>query len=350
MTQKGISAALILFGAALAPGQPARADSPNIALVIGTATYAAMPAVAACARSANVVAAALRARGFTVIERADASSGGIDAGIGEFAQKTGDGGGAAFIYACGYALEFNNRIFLLPATARLARPTDVLTQGVLAKSLIDTINRKPMAAAVIAFDLIPPPDAPSKLTLDTISGVTVRDEVGIVAASSPAPQDRPTPLAAALASELGRPVVQTDSLLAAVQAEVAAAPLHTIALHNPVKAGYLAGAPRAPAPPQPTVTATAPLPAAFPQAAPPQAAPPQAAPPRAIMPDEDQMTDTDRRKVQAALAILGYYSLAVDGRFGAETRAAIRRFQHELRADMTGRLTAAEASRLIENR
>ena len=33
--------------------------------------------------------------------------------------------------------------------------------------------------------------------------------------------------------------------------------------------------------------------------------------------------------------------------FGPDTRAAIRRYQHELGADMTGRLTAAQATRLV---
>ncbi len=41
------------------------------------------------------------------------------------------------------------------------------------------------------------------------------------------------------------------------------------------------------------------------------------------------MSDAQRRQVQAALAKLGYYDATVDGIFGPETRAAIRRWQHE---------------------
>ncbi len=59
------------------------------------------------------------------------------------------------------------------------------------------------------------------------------------------------------------------------------------------------------------------------------------------------MSDADRRRVQIGLAKLGYYDGRIDGIFGPDSRAAIRRFQHELGADMTGRLTAEQASRLV---
>ena len=68
------------------------------------------------------------------------------------------------------------------------------------------------------------------------------------------------------------------------------------------------------------------------------------------MPGDDAMTDADRRTVQRALARLGYYPGLIDGIFGSDTRAAIRRYQHELGANMTGRLTAEQASRLVTGR
>ncbi len=67
----------------------------------------------------------------------------------------------------------------------------------------------------------------------------------------------------------------------------------------------------------------------------------------AIVSPDDQMTDTDRRRVQIALVRLGYYDGKIDGIFGPDSRAAIRRYQHELGADMSGRLTAAQASKLV---
>jgi peptidoglycan hydrolase-like protein with peptidoglycan-binding domain len=61
------------------------------------------------------------------------------------------------------------------------------------------------------------------------------------------------------------------------------------------------------------------------------------------------MTDDDRKTVQQALVRLGYYDRQVDANFGPETRAAIRRFQHEIGGDMTGHLTADQATRLVNS-
>jgi peptidoglycan hydrolase-like protein with peptidoglycan-binding domain len=59
------------------------------------------------------------------------------------------------------------------------------------------------------------------------------------------------------------------------------------------------------------------------------------------------MSEADRRRVQEALYRLDYYQGHVDGIVGPLTRAAIRRFQHDIGAEMTGYLTAEEANRLV---
>jgi peptidoglycan hydrolase-like protein with peptidoglycan-binding domain len=59
------------------------------------------------------------------------------------------------------------------------------------------------------------------------------------------------------------------------------------------------------------------------------------------------MSEANRRQIQEALRHLDYYKGPVDGVFGRLTRAAIRRFQHEIDADTTGHLTAEEANRLV---
>ena len=59
------------------------------------------------------------------------------------------------------------------------------------------------------------------------------------------------------------------------------------------------------------------------------------------------MTHADRRGVQIALARMSYYVAQIDGLFGADTRAAVRRWQHEVGANMTGTLSGAQATRLV---
>ena len=71
------------------------------------------------------------------------------------------------------------------------------------------------------------------------------------------------------------------------------------------------------------------------------------APPATAEPAEASMSEADRRQVQEALHRLDYYHGPVDGIFGPLTRAAIRRFQHDIGAEITGYLTAEEASRLV---
>ena len=65
------------------------------------------------------------------------------------------------------------------------------------------------------------------------------------------------------------------------------------------------------------------------------------------MPDEDRMSEANRRQVQEALQGLGYYNGPVDGIFGPLTRASIQRFQDSIGEKATGLLTAAEAGRLV---
>jgi hypothetical protein len=339
-----IFAASCLFCAGLLLSPDARAEPPGAALVIGNGTYSSLPAIPACARSAHAVASALTALGFTLTERDDASSGGVDAGISEFAKHLADGHGAAIIYVCAYGTSFNNRPFLLPTTANIARPSDALTQGVLLKALVDTLKTNTVTAAVVALDLVSKPDGPQPLGLETLADIPVPDGVGVLAATETPTSDAPTPVAAALVAGLAGPTVRSQDLLAGVQAKLAGSKASVAVLHMPARSDYLAGAPPAPAKPTPAPPVVVATPAAPPLASSP---PPM---PSVQLPDDAQMTDADRRKVQGVLLRLGYYDLPVDGVFGPETRAAIRRYQHEIGAEMTGRLTALQASRLVSTR
>jgi len=325
--------AAMLAGALLVP-RVSHAAASREALVIGNGTYQSLAPLPACLLSAHAVAAALHGAGFDVVEREDASSGATDAAIGEFAKHVADAPGtAAVIYICGYATSFNNRPFLLPVSAKIARPADVLTQGVLAKSVISALARGVIGASLAAIDVVPTPDAPASLGTDALTQGALPDGLGLIVASQAKLPEAPSQLATALAAALKAPQVQVGPVVTTLQQQAGAA---AVTVRQPVTPGYLVGSP----PPPPSSPPPAPV-AAAPAA-------PQATPaPVVTLPADDEMTDADRRTVQTALTKLGYYDGKVDGIFGPDTRAAIRRYQHELGADMTGKLSAAQASKLV---
>jgi hypothetical protein len=152
----------------------------------------------------------------------------------------------------------------------------------------------------------------------------VPEGVGVAVIGETKPPSAPTAFAGALAALASSGVVPPDAL-------------GTLAGKLPAAAGItVAGV-------QDAKLAATPPPA--PSAAP-AAAPAPANPNGTALPADDAMTQPQRRQVQIALAGLGYYDGRLDGVFGPDTRAAIRRWQHEKGAAMTGRLTSLQATAL----
>ena len=321
---------LMLFGA------PALAQPARLALVIGDSNYVILPALPACLESSQALAKALRGLDFQVVERADVTSGGLAAAIDAFSRgMTAAPGASVFIYVCGYGAGMNDRPFLLPASARIQRPSDVMTQGLLAKALLDVLVRGQPSGGVLALDLVPAVGVPEP-TLGQIAEQPIPEGVGLVAVTAPPPASGPTALASALAAGLTNPQVQSADLLAGLEAKLGGDPRIAL-LRLPTPSRRLADTETTPPQPQPAVpTATPPTPSTATATVQPVA-----------VPAEGEMTPSDRRRVQVALAEIGYYSGRIDGQFGAETRAAIRRFQHELGAELTGVLTGEQARRLL---
>lgn len=322
---------------------PARAapvpEGSRFALVIGNSAYSGTAPLPACTASANVVSAALKRAGFEVTEQLDQTIGQMDADLAALAKAVSDKpASSAVIYICGYAAGFNNRTFLLPVSVTIERDADVLTQGVVAKSVPDTIRRSPATGGLVLIDAVAWPTASGKLALDTLINAPPEGKVGVAAvATATVPPQGATPLAASLAAVMKGPDIEAGAVLAALGKGLPGTPL---AVRAPAEAAWLAGGP-APPPPAPPAAS---LPVAAPVAAPSTPPPPQVQP--AAFPAEEYMTADDRQRIQTALLRLGYYDGRVDGIFGPDTRAAIRRFQHEIGAEMTGRITPEQASRL----
>ena len=119
------------------------------------------------------------------------------------------------------------------------------------------------------------------------------------------PDDNPTPLATALVAALAGPQVRTEALLASVRAR----------LPGSQRGDPLPGPARLPRR-RPAAAPAAAMPRSPPVGRQPRhraASRRRGALPAKQLPDEAQMTEADRRQVQAALVRLGYYGSPVDG-------------------------------------
>jgi hypothetical protein len=336
-----VGLALICWRASAGQAEPQR-----VALVISNGQYGSLPAIARCAASAAAVRDALRATGYDVIERNNLGRGQFDTAIGLLARRAAASQPAvAALYYCGYAVDFNGRPFLLPTSATLARDHDVLTQGILAKSIVDSLRREPESAGFVVLDVFPPANA-GVARLGRLADQIPASRFAVVAASNDGPGEGPTTAALAVGDALAAGDLTVDGLVNGLRRRLAKDAGVTAQFIDPIgDAAFAAGGRRAPQaavapPPSPAPSPEPPLktPAAAPPTPPPQA-----------MPDEDQMTEQDRRKVQTVLATMGYYAGRIDATFGPETRAAIRRYQFEIKAELTGRLTAEQATRLVNS-
>lgn len=310
------------------------------ALVVGEASYSALPPLPGCALSAHAMAAALRRLGFSVDEQDDASNGALYAAIDAMVQHMTHAPTApAFVYLCGYAMGYNDRPFLLPVDANVTQPSDVLAQGVLFKSLLNAVANSKPSTGVLAIDAVPLPKATAPLPLDALEKPALPPIFGYIAVAANAPGNTPMPLAATMVPMMNAPPLQGAALLTEARQQLSGMKDVTLAaLSLPDASLYIAGAPPRVAPAPPPVATAAPPTASAP--------PPAATHATRLLPDEAAMTDDQRSLVQRALSNLGYYDGRPDGIFGPDTRAAIRRWQHEERQPMTGHLTAREASKL----
>lgn len=435
----------------------AAAEPPHLALVIGNSAYAGLPPVPACEASAGVVASTLRRAGFAVTDLLDPSNGRMGATIAAFGDALAQAPGAvAVVYACGYAIPFEGRVFLMPASTRLERDTDTLTQGIVAGLLVRAVTGAEIGAGLVLLETVAQPGGRPLSPAALLPAATGTKGV-LVAHNTAVPPGGPTALAAAVASAFRAPTVELGAALTEMRGALQGAPRLEVQAQRPTASAWLVGGPvvaalptpapepqpppeprvaeaipapeaaaspavapsapetpepapppapapalaapatpivpeagpvprtaataeAAPSPPNrvgtPVPTAEAPATVAVAPSAPEPAPPPAAAPapapavtasatPSAPQPAPSPVpapeaaattmvpsnalatyTDADRRRVQAALAHLGYYGGRVDGVFGPESLAATRRYQHELGAEMTGRLTIEQFRRL----
>jgi hypothetical protein len=335
--------------------EAARAESLRIGLVISNGQYGSMPPLAICGTSAGIVRDALRSKGFEVIERNDLGRGEFDTAIGSLARRAAASPSTMVaVYYCGYALEFNGRSFLLPTSASLAREYDVLTQGIIAKSLLDSLVRAKESGGFVLLDVFRAPNAAAS-GLARLAEQATPSNYAVIGISNDVTPGGPTAASLALRDQAAEiePSLEkfTNGMRGQLSRNVSVTAHFVPAIARPSPPPPAAPPPSASSAPATPAASTAPAsPAPPPPPEPTVAAPPAApTPSRQIMVDEEQMSEQDRRLVQVKLATLGYYIGRIDANFGPETRAAIRRYQFEIKAEMTGRLTAEQATRLVNS-
>jgi uncharacterized caspase-like protein len=316
---------------------PARSESSRIALVIANSQYANFPAVSRCVPAAAMARDSLRAKGFEVIDRSNLGRGEFDTAIGLLARRAAAAPPAvAVVYYCGYAADFNNRSFLLPVSAVLTRDNDLLSQGILVKSVIESLRRTPDSAGLVLLDVFQSSDVASS-RMGRLAEHLPASSFAVIAAGNDPNGEGATALALGLRDELSATDAGVNSVTNGLQRRLAKEPVTAQVIAATADAA-LAAERRPASPPAASVASPPPPQPSF-----------KTAPQQHVMVDEDQMSDSDRRQVQTVLANIGYYSGRIDGTFGPETRAAIRRYQFEIKAELTGRLTAEQATKLVNS-
>src|SRR5262249_28671734 len=266
-----------LLLAALGGGAPAHAEALRIALVIANSHYNGMPELARCTASATLVRDALKEKGFAIVERSDLGRGEFDAAIGALAKRAAAAPPAvAALYYCGYALEFNGRSFLLPTSVNITRENDVLTQGIISKSLVDTLVRVPDGSGFVLFDVFPAPGA-SGNGMARLAEQVQPSRFAVIGAANEGAGQGPTAVAQPVHHLRMGCHITLERFGPALPAARARGQPIAMAPTGPVPSR--AGAPPPPPPPPPK-PAPPPTPVAVQPPPPPPAPPPAPAPPR----------------------------------------------------------------------
>lgn len=331
-----------MFFVAVAP--VALAAPERVALVLGNHKYAALDALPGCLTSSSTMSRALEALDYEVVERYNSSAGGMAGAVDAFLRKLKAAPGAsALVYYCGYAAAANDRLFVLPTPVSVLRPNDLLTQGVLAKSLLDVLERGKTSRAMLALDLV---DGDVFSAAEALERLPSGDGTGLIVVSGDQGIDTPSPLAKTLAAGLAAPDIDGAALLNQAEVVLADTPSEVVAARPPrVALALLADELRAPVP-EPEQPESIPAQEPVVDMPAPGAVPEQVAASSPRFPEEDEMTPYQKRLVQIGLARIGLYGGRIDGLFGSETRAAIRRFQADIGAEQTGIITGEQAAKL----
>jgi TPR repeat protein len=119
------AAAFVLAASSL----PSLAAGKRVALVVGNAAYAAVPALAQPGNDAKAVASALRKAGFEVVTAIDLDKAGFENAIERYSRAL-NGADVSLLFYSGHGLSVDGENRLVPVDATLASPADLEVQTV----------------------------------------------------------------------------------------------------------------------------------------------------------------------------------------------------------------------------
>ncbi len=123
----------------------------RVALVIGNAAYASAPLINP-GRDAAAVAARLRALGFQVIERRDATRAQMAAALDEAAAALKGREGVGLLYYAGHGLQIDWRNYMLPVDFRIASAADVPGQGLDVQQVLEAFRGAGTRTHIVVLD------------------------------------------------------------------------------------------------------------------------------------------------------------------------------------------------------
>lgn len=126
--------------------------APKLALVVGNASYRAVPALRNPGNDSRAISQALRASGFEVTLVQDAIRGAMIEAVDAYARALAASKGVGVFYYAGHGLQLQWRNYLLPVDARIASAADVAAQCVDITGLMEGMRRAANPMNVIILD------------------------------------------------------------------------------------------------------------------------------------------------------------------------------------------------------
>ena len=125
---------------------------PKVALVIGNSAYARVPALVNPGNDARGLAEALKASGFAVDVRLDASQAEMAAAIEGYAKTLAERKCVGLFYFAGHGLQLDWHNYLVPIDAAIAKVEDIPARGINVSTLIAGIKRAANPMNVLILD------------------------------------------------------------------------------------------------------------------------------------------------------------------------------------------------------